>query len=1015
MNIFKRISPKNRILAQAEGIADEVMRLDTKYSGYSDQDLKNESDQILEYIANDNPVDDKLVEALAIIREVVYRVHNKKAFRVQLIGAIIVYFGDFAEMMTGEGKTLTLVLVAYLNALYKKGVHMVTVNEYLVSVGAEFATPVMNFLNMSVGTITANMNEYEKRVNYGCDVTYTTNSELGFDYLRDNMVTNYDNKVQRGLWFAIVDEGDSVLIDEARTPLIISGEPQEEVGNYVKADRFVKTLTSEDYTLDPESQAIALTEKGVKKAEEYFKLEPYYSFENSDLIHKTNNALRANFTFFNGREYIVKKDEDGEDVIALVDQSTGRIMEGRSYSAGLQQAIQAKEYIKIEPENLTVATITYQSLFRLYKKLAAVSGTAITEAEEFLNIYNMVVVTIPTNKPIARIDHPDYIFDNKRTKWKYVVADIIRRYEKGQPVLVGTSSVEDSEILHRLLDKVNIPHEVLNAKNHAREAEIVALAGQYKAVTIATNMAGRGTDIKVAPECLALGGLYVIGTERADSRRIDNQLRGRAGRQGDVGESRFFISMEDTLFSRFATDNLETADDKLSEDVISTKFFTRLLNNTQKKVESVNYDTRKNLIDYDYVLSNQRELIYKQRDSILTSKNNKDVLFKMLDIVIDEILYRSHNKPNTDIIDTRLLYDNAVTFIFQDPELFDITPYNNIGNDLIKYRLKDDVVKFLNHKEELMTEPIFNQLISEMMISNIDHEWTKHLDITQKVREGVSLRAYEQKAPLNIYVQDSDELFSELKFNVAWNTVIGVCKINYIHPKQEETFDLSEDSIVLNEDFNELFDEAIIDEKQGEENISSDVAENPDESVIDTDNRIAESTLEQVQNLFPDDEFIKEIYQTQENFDVKQYESEPELINENVSSLVEENNPIFPLTPEIIDEGDLEFTDHNIIFYDEDKQNVDDFILSYTPDEPKNDIFIPLQKDNDEPEMYENLPASYDEPTYFTELKPEELAEKKNTIFNTAWRFNPLSVINQNEETNTLINVHKDKKSAIDK
>ena len=773
-------------------------------------------------IRDSNPLDDKLVEALCIIREVIYRVHNKRAFKVQIIGAIIVYFGDFAEMMTGEGKTLTLVLVAYLNALYKKGVHMVTVNEYLVKVGAEFATPVLNFLNMSVGQITANMNEYEKRNNYNCDITYTTNSELGFDYLRDNMVTNYANKVQRGLWFAIVDEGDSVLIDEARTPLIISGEPQEEIGNYVKADRFVKTLYPQDFTLDPESQSVALTESGVEKAQKFFNTKNYYNFENSDIIHKVTNALRANFTFFNGREYIVKKDDDGEDIIALVDQSTGRIMEGRSYSAGLQQAIQAKEQIKIEPENLTVATITYQSLFRLYKKLAAVSGTAITEAEEFLNIYNMVVVTIPTNKPIKRIDHPDYVFDNKRTKWKYVIADVIRRHENGQPILIGTASVEDSEILHQLLERVNIPHEVLNAKNHAREAEIIACAGEYKAVTIATNMAGRGTDIKLSPESLEAGGLCVIGTERSDSRRIDNQLRGRAGRQGDIGESRFFISMEDTLFSRFATDNLAKADDKLSEDVISTKFFTRLLNNTQKKVESLNYDTRKNLIDYDHVLSNQRELIYKQRDKILISLDNKDILYRMLDSVIDYLIYQSHNKPNEDIIDIKKLIDLATQNIFYDNYL-NQDEYYGLKFEQIKTKLKKDCINFFEQKEQLMTPTIFNQILSEIMISNIDEEWTKHLDITSKIREGVNLRAYEQKAPLNIYVEDSDKLFEKLKHNVAWKTVCSIGKINYVH-----------------QDYSDLNSEFIVNDNEINENNNSIDFENFNES-IPTDQTIQES------------------------------------------------------------------------------------------------------------------------------------------------------------------------------
>nr|WP_318031856.1 preprotein translocase subunit SecA [Ureaplasma zalophigenitalium] len=778
MNLFSQISPKNRILHQANLIATDVLKLEKEFAIKTDEELRSMSANLIDFLNDNNPLDDRLVEALALIREVVYRVHNKYAYKVQLIGAIIVYFGDFAEMMTGEGKTLTLVLVGYLNALYKKGVHMVTVNEYLVKVGAEFCTPVFSFLNMSVGVNLASMSEYEKRTNYNCDITYTTNSELGFDYLRDNMVTNYNDKVQRGLHFAIIDEGDSVLIDEARTPLIISGEPQDEVSNYVKADRFVKKLDSNDYLVDPESQSVILTVYGIKKAEEFFNVTNYFNIENSDNIHKVNNALRANFTFVNGREYIVRQDENGEDVIALVDQSTGRIMDGRSYSAGLQQAIQAKEYLKIEPENLTVATITYQSLFRLYKKLSAVSGTAITEAEEFLNIYNMVVVSIPTNKPIQRIDHPDYIFDNKRTKWKYVIADVIRRHEKGQPILIGTASVEDSEILHRLLEKVHIPHEVLNAKNHARESEIVARAGEFKAVTIATNMAGRGTDIKLSPESLAVGGLCVIGTERADSRRIDNQLRGRSGRQGDVGESRFFISMEDTLFSRFATDSLNKADEEFSEDVTSTNFFTRLLNNTQKRVESLNYDTRKNLIDYDSVLSNQRELIYKQRDAILMSKNNKVLFYRMLDIVIDDLLYQARNVPNHDIIDPHKLIEITTNELLVNYTL-DVHLYIGKNYEQMREQLRYDLRAYFDQKEQNMTPEFFNRDLNTLMISIIDQKWTKHLDVTQKVREGVNLRAYEQKVPLNIYVQDTDKLFEELKNEVAQETVRIAGKWNY--------------------------------------------------------------------------------------------------------------------------------------------------------------------------------------------------------------------------------------------
>ncbi|MDE5775142.1 MAG: preprotein translocase subunit SecA, partial [Malacoplasma sp.] len=570
-------------------------------------------------------LDDIVVDAFSIAREIIYREYGMLAYQVQMMGAYIVHCGDFAEMYTGEGKSLTLLLVSFLNALTKRGVHIVTVNEYLVERDAKFAEKAFEKLGITVGYNTSKLSKDTKREMFAKDITYTTNSELGFDYLKDNMVRSIEEKVIRELFFVIVDEADSVLIDEARTPLIISGQPKEDFSLYVEIDAFVSELSKEDYKIDDESNTIFLTDSGVEKAEKFFQLDNLYSVENAEVVHKITNALVAHYIFANGKEYLVK-----DDKIYLVDQFTGRVLEGRSYNAGLQQAIQAKEKVKIEPENVVMATITYQSFFRLYEKLSGVSGTAMTEAEEFLKIYNMVVVRIPTNKPVIRIDKPDYIFGTKKVKWNHVVAEIVNRHETGQPILVGTASVTDSEIIHQRLNELGIDHEVLNARDNTKEAEIIKHAGEKGAITISTNMAGRGTDIKVDDEVRALGGLYVIGTERHESRRIDNQLRGRTGRQGDPGESRFFTSLEDSLFKRFATDRFAKASEKLEDDYYDFGFFSKLLDTTQKKVEGLNFDIRKNLMDYDHVLSLQRELIYKQRDQILLKTSNFAIINNMV-------------------------------------------------------------------------------------------------------------------------------------------------------------------------------------------------------------------------------------------------------------------------------------------------------------------------------------------------------------------------------------------------
>lgn len=769
-----RVNPASRILKKADSIAEKVLVRENEFRSLSMDELKARTQTFVDNVVNNKTtLDDILVEALCVIREAFYKTYNMLAYKVQLIGAIVVYLGDFAEMMTGEGKTLTLVLASYVAALTKKGVHIVSVNEYLVQRDAEFSAGVLNQLGLTVGYIKAAMNANEKRVNYGCDVTYCSNSELGFDYLRDNMVMDYNDKVQRSLNFAIVDEADSILIDEARTPLIISGSPSSDIMDYIHVDSFVKTLQEDDYLIDQESYSVTLTDSGSEKAEDFFRTDNIYDVENSDLVHKILNALKAVYLFSNGKEYIVRPNAQGEEEIVLVDQFTGRIMEGRSYSAGLQQALQAKEYLSIKPENITIATITYQSLFRLYSRLAGVSGTAATESEELLNIYNMVVVKIPTNRPIQRIDQSDYIFGDKKTKWKFIVAEIIKRHDKGQPILIGTAAVEESEILHLLLNRVGIPHQLLNAKNHAQEAEIIKNAGQKGQVTIATYMAGRGTDIKITDEVKELGGLYVIGTERNESRRIDNQLRGRAGRQGDPGESRFFISLQDSLFKRFAGDKYEKANDKMADTYMDLKFFSSLLNNTQKRVEALNFDTRKNLIDYDTVLSSQRELIYKQRDKVLLSKDLTNLVKRMSKTLISEIVNNHRNEFNNDVFDIEPLVEALNNNVFEE---------NQITNEMLLDLDEKEIINkvqaifndFLDQKIADVTSEIFNDLARRVILVNIDKGWTRHLELIGKVRESVNLRAYEQKSPLNIYIEEVDKMFQTLKHIIAHRSMIEI-------------------------------------------------------------------------------------------------------------------------------------------------------------------------------------------------------------------------------------------------
>lgn len=770
---LRKIKKKSKILVKAKIIAQQVLNNTEEYHSLSLEDLKIRTDYLINGLQNNKfTLDDIVVDAFSIAREIIYREYGMLAYEVQMMGAYVVHCGDFAEMYTGEGKSLTILLVAFLNALEKQGVHIVTVNEYLVERDAEFAAKAFEKLGISVGYNTSKLNKATKKEMYAKDITYTTNSELGFDYLKDNMVRSIDEKVIRNLHFVIIDEGDSVLIDEARTPLIISGQPKEDFSLYLDIDQYVSSLTEKDYKIDHESNTISLTDSGVHAAEKFFKINNLYSVESAEIVHKITNALVAHYIFANGKEYLVK-----DDKIYLVDQFTGRVLEGRSYNAGLQQAIQAKERVKIEPENVVMATITYQSFFRLYDKLSAVSGTAMTEAEEFLKIYNMVVVRVPTNRPIIRIDKQDYIFGSKKVKWNHVIAEIVERHKIGQPILVGTASVTDSEIIHERLTALNIPHEVLNARDNTKEAEIVKHAGEKGAITISTNMAGRGTDIKVSEEMKAIGGLYVIGTERHESRRIDNQLRGRTGRQGDPGESRFFTSLEDSLFKRFATDKFAKASQKLEDEFYDSKFFSRMLDNTQKKVEGLNFDIRKNLMDYDHVLSLQRELIYKQRDQILLKSNNFSIVNNMANDYASIFLEEFRNKENSALVDSKKI----VKFMNEEILKFDFFEEKYFENQAILTSLEQFLMilkKIIQVKYNILLELSATNVIDEILLVNLDQLWTKHIDKMTKLREGVNLRSLEQRSPLNIYIEDGNNLFEKMKMDVVRSVINQICHLS---------------------------------------------------------------------------------------------------------------------------------------------------------------------------------------------------------------------------------------------
>ena len=774
MNFLRRLFDKDyRELRKFSLIADKIEDLEEEYSKLSDYELKAKTDEFKNRLENGETLDDILVEAFATAREAAFRVIKEKPFYVQLLGAIAIHKGNIAEMKTGEGKTLTSVLPAYLNALDGKGTHIVTVNEYLADRDAKWMGKIHEFLGLTVGINLRDLTPQEKKKAYECDILYTTNNELGFDYLRDNMVTHKEDRVQRKLNFAIVDEVDSVLIDEARTPLIISGGDLKNVSMYEAADRFAKKLKKDvDYIYEEQNKTVTLTEEGVKKGEKEFHLANLYEVSNANLIHHINQALRANFSMRKDVDYVVNNGE-----IVIVDQFTGRLMKGRAYSDGLHQAIEAKENVKINQETKTLATITFQNLFRMYNKLSGMTGTAKTEEEEFNDIYNMRVICIPTNKPVARIDAPDLLYPTQKGKFTSLINEVEKRHKLGQPILIGTIAVETNELISQLLTAKNIEHEVLNAKNNAREAEIIAKAGQKGAVTVATNMAGRGTDIKLTDETKELGGLCVLGTERHESRRIDNQLRGRSGRQGDPGFSQFYVSMEDDLMVRFGTDGLKNMLIRLGfeeTEAITSKRFTKGLSSAQKRVEGNNFDIRKNLLQYDDVMNNQREIMYAKRNEILDSESIHDsILVAVENHVTDVVKSKLIDSEKLTKEDLQEIVEYFNTLLREDIK-FDEIP--SMDSDAIIYFVKEKILSEYQEKiKELPTEVVeeFEKVIT---LSVVDKYWTEHINAMEHFREAIYLRGYGQQDPLRAYTVEGFDLFNKMLQNIDQEITLFLVK-----------------------------------------------------------------------------------------------------------------------------------------------------------------------------------------------------------------------------------------------
>ena len=764
-NFLKQLVENNkREVRKHEKLADKVISLESKMEALSDADFPVKTEEFKARYASGESLDKLLPEAFALVREGAKRVLGLFPYKVQIMGGITLHNGNIAEMRTGEGKTLTATMPVYLNALSGDGVHVVTVNEYLSTRDAKEMGELYNFLGLSVGVNLTGQSPEEKRAAYYADITYSTNSELGFDYLRDNMVVYKSQMVQRPLNYAVVDETDSILIDEARTPLIISGQAEKSTVLYQRADFFVKALKEdEDYTIDLTSKSISLTDEGINKAEQTFRLPNLYDVDNSALVHHIDQALRANYIMIRDIDYVV---DEGQ--VKIVDGFTGRIMEGRRYSDGLHQAIEAKEGVEVENESKTMATITYQNFFRMYRKLSGMTGTAKTEEEEFREIYNMNVITIPTNRPVQRIDNHDVIYPSLKSKFKAVVRDIKERHAKGQPILVGTVAVETSELLSQMLHQEGIPHEVLNAKNHFKEAEIVMMAGQRGAVTIATNMAGRGTDIKLGKGVKELGGLCVIGTERHESRRIDNQLRGRSGRQGDPGATQFYLSLEDDLMKRFGGERMQAIWERLNIDengddnFIQSKMLSRQVESSQKRVEGNNYDTRKNVLQYDEVMREQREIIYSQRLQIINEENSLEKVTKSMIRRTIHRMVENHTLGEKKTWDLESLVDFAANAICH-PDDISLSDLKGKTPSEIEGLLNEKAMEIYKEKQEQLNgDSQMLEFEKVVILRVVDRKWTDHIDDMDQLREGVGLRGYAQIDPLTEYQTEGFNRFQQM-------------------------------------------------------------------------------------------------------------------------------------------------------------------------------------------------------------------------------------------------------------
>ncbi|HIH2968116.1 TPA: preprotein translocase subunit SecA [Streptococcus pneumoniae] len=760
-NILKTIIENDKgEIRRLEKMADKVFKYEDQMAALTDDQLKAKTVEFKERYQNGESLDSLLYEAFAVVREGAKRVLGLFPYKVQVMGGIVLHHGDVPEMRTGEGKTLTATMPVYLNALSGKGVHVVTVNEYLSERDATEMGELYSWLGLSVGINLATKSPMEKKEAYECDITYSTNSEIGFDYLRDNMVVRAENMVQRPLNYALVDEVDSILIDEARTPLIVSGANAVETSQlYHMADHYVKSLNKDDYIIDVQSKTIGLSDSGIDRAESYFKLENLYDIENVALTHFIDNALRANYIMLLDIDYVVSEEQE----ILIVDQFTGRTMEGRRYSDGLHQAIEAKEGVPIQDETKTSASITYQNLFRMYKKLSGMTGTGKTEEEEFREIYNIRVIPIPTNRPVQRIDHSDLLYASIESKFKAVVEDVKARYQKGQPVLVGTVAVETSDYISKKLVAAGVPHEVLNAKNHYREAQIIMNAGQRGAVTIATNMAGRGTDIKLGEGVRELGGLCVIGTERHESRRIDNQLRGRSGRQGDPGESQFYLSLEDDLMKRFGSERLKGIFERLnmSEEAIESRMLTRQVEAAQKRVEGNNYDTRKQVLQYDDVMREQREIIYAQRYDVITADRDlapeiQAMIKRTIERVVD-----GHARAKQDEKLEAIL--NFAKYNLLPEDSITMEDLSGLSDKAIKEELFQRALKVYDSQvSKLRDEEAVKEFQKVLILRVVDNKWTDHIDALDQLRNAVGLRGYAQNNPVVEYQAEGFRMFNDM-------------------------------------------------------------------------------------------------------------------------------------------------------------------------------------------------------------------------------------------------------------